>query len=262
MIVTHIKPLDEILTTLGDHKKILVLGCDGCTQPPRSLKEAEIYAEIINMAGKLKNKGYECKTATISRQCDNIVVAKNLPEMIEGVDAVLSMACGCGPQTMAEVFPKLSIIPAQNTQFMGSDNMGEATYHEKCRGCGDCVLFKTNNICPITRCSKNILNGPCGGTTAEGKCEVNSDLDCAWYLMYTLGKEQGKLPMIFNQFNPPRDWRPAGHGGPRTSKRENIDYMNVETDEKKAKKEAEEAKEAEKAANAEPSSSKSKEVKA
>lgn len=246
MIVTHIKPLDEILLTLGDYKKILVLGCDGCTQPPRSLKEAEIYAEIIEMAGKLKNKGYECKTATISRQCDNNVVSKNLPKDIEGMDAVLSMACGCGPQTIAEVFPDLKIVPAQNTQFMGSDNMEKATFSEKCRGCGDCVLFSTDNICPITRCSKNIMNGPCGGTTADGKCEVDPNTDCAWYLIYTRGKESGKLPPIFDQLNPPRDWRPAGHGGPRTSKRENIDYMTVEAEEKKAKEEAE------KAAGAEP----------
>lgn len=240
MIVTHVKPLDDILKYLEPHKKILVLGCDGCTQPPRSLKEAEIYAELIDIAGKLNNKGFECKTATISRQCDNQLVATNLPPELEGVDAVLSMACGIGPQTVAEVFPELKIIPAQDTLFMGSDNMAEATYFEKCRGCGDCVLFDTDNICPITRCSKNILNGPCGGTTADGKCEVDPDTDCAWYLIYNKGKERGKLPPIFDQLNPPRDWRSSGHSGPRKSKRENIDYKTVEAEEQAAAKAAEE----------------------
>jgi len=153
LIVTEIKPLDEILKYIEPYKKILVLGCDGCTQPPRSLKEAEIYGELIEIAGKLKNKGYECKTFTISRQCDNNIVAKNLPAELEGIDAVVSMACGCGPQTVANVLPDLKIFPAQNTLFMGSDKMEDATYFEKCRGCGDCVLFETNNVCPITRCS-------------------------------------------------------------------------------------------------------------
>ena len=105
MIVTEVKPLDEILGYIEPYKKILVLGCDGCTQPPRGLKEAEIYAELIAMAGKLKAKGYECSTGTISRQCDNKVDETNLAELFEEVDAVLSMACGCGPQTLAEVFP-------------------------------------------------------------------------------------------------------------------------------------------------------------
>ena len=204
--------------TRAGSKKILILGCDGCTQPPRSLKEAEVYAELIKIAGKLKNKGYECKTFTLSRQCDNTVVAKNLAPELDGIEAVLSMACGIGPQTVAEVYPDIRIFPAQNTLFMGSENMENATLYEKCRGCGECILFAAENICPITRCSKNILNGPCGGTTAEGKCEVDPDTDCAWYLIYERLKKRNDLT-IFKQINPPRDWRSAGHGGPRKSTR-------------------------------------------
>jgi len=222
VIVTKIKPLDEILMYLEPYKKILVLGCDGCTQPPRSLKEAEIYAEFIELEGKLNKRGYECKTFTVSRQCDNKILERNLPPELEGIDAVLSMACGIGPQTIAEVFPELRVLPAQNTLFMGSEKMEEAALFEKCRGCGDCVLYASDNICPITRCSKNILNGPCGGTTADGKCEVDPNTDCAWYLIYNRKSADGKLPAIFDQINPPRDWRPAGHGGPRKSTREEL----------------------------------------
>jgi hypothetical protein len=221
--------LEEILKYIEPYKKILVLGCDGCTQPPRGQKQAEIYAELIEMQGQLQNKGYECTTGTISRQCDNKVVETNLPEMFEGVDAVLSMACGCGPQTITEVFPDKIIIPAQNTLFMGSDKMEEATYFEKCRGCGNCVLFDSGNVCPIARCSKNILNGPCGGTTADGKCEVDPDTDCAWYLIYNIHKER-PLP-IYAQINPPRDWRSAGHCGPRRVKRPDIDINYEEPEE-------------------------------
>jgi len=118
----------EILKYLEPYKKILVLGCDGCTHPPRSLKEAEIYAELIEIAGKLNNKGFECKTTTISRQCDNHLVATNLPPEFEDVDAVLSMACGIGPQTIAEVFPELKIFPAQDTNSFPEHQLESAFF--------------------------------------------------------------------------------------------------------------------------------------
>jgi len=221
LIVTKVKPLDEILGFLEPYEKILVLGCDGCTQPPRSLKEAEIYAELIEIAGKLKNKGYECKTFTVSRQCDNHILLNNLTSELEGIDAVLSLACGIGPQTLAEVYPDIRIFPAQNTMFMGSEKMDEATLFEKCRSCGDCILYLTDNVCPIARCSKNILNGPCGGTTGDGKCEVDADIDCAWYLIYERLKANDKLSSL-TEIQPPKDWRPSGHGGPRRTTREEL----------------------------------------
>ena len=221
MIVTQMKPFDEILTFIEPYKRILVLGCDGCTQPPRSIKEAEIYAELINIAGKLNNKGYECKTFTVSRQCDNNILTKNLAPELDGVDAVLSLACGIGPQTIAEVFPDERIYPAQNTLFMGSEKMDDASLSEKCRSCGDCILYLTDNVCPITRCSKNILNGPCGGTTADGKCEVDPDMDCAWYLIHARLKSTGKLATL-EEIQPPKDWRISGHGGPRKSIRDEL----------------------------------------
>jgi hypothetical protein len=218
MIVTEEKPLEEILSFIEPYKNILVLGCDGCTQPPRSLKEADIYAELIKIAGKLKNKGYEVKTFTVSRQCDNNILKQNLTDRLEGMDVILSMACGIGPQTIVETFPEAVVYPAQNTVFMGSENMEEATLYEKCKACGYCVLHLTGGICPITRCSKNIMNGPCGGTTADGKCEVHKDTDCAWYLIYNRLKELGQMS-TFDDLQPVRDWRPGGHGGPRRSVR-------------------------------------------
>jgi len=215
------KPLEEIMTFLEPFENILVLGCDGCTQPPRSLREAEIYAGLIEIAGKLNKRGYQCRTFTVSRQCDNNILATNLTPELEGVEAVLSIACGIGPQTISEVFPTARVFPGQNTIFMGSENMEDAALIEKCRSCGDCVLYLTDNVCPISRCSKNILNGPCGGTTSDGKCEVDKDIDCAWYLIYERLKVNGKLDTL-NEIQPPKDWRPGGHGGPRRAIREEL----------------------------------------
>ena len=230
MIVTKLKPLEEILGFIEKYEKILVLGCDGCTQPPRSIKEAEVCAELIEIAGKLNNRGHICNTFTVSRQCDNNILIKNLAPELEGIDAVLSLACGIGPQTMAEVFPDLRIFPGQNTIFMGSEKMEEATLFEKCRSCGDCILYLTDNVCPITRCSKNILNGPCGGTTGDGKCEVDKDIDCAWYLIYERLKAADKLSTL-EEILPPKDWRPSGHGGPRRTIREELLMVEEEVKE-------------------------------
>ena len=221
MIVTKEKPLDEILGFLEPYKNILVLGCDGCTQPPRGLKEAEVMGELITLAGKLKNKGFEVKTFTVSRTCDNNILRRNLTPELEGIDAVLSMACGIGPQTIVEVFPDVKVFPGQNTYCYGSDNMEEATFHERCLGCGNCIIYLTDGICPIARCSKNLLNGPCGGTTGDGKCEVSKDTDCAWYLIYKLLEARGQLDRLI-EIQPIKDWSTSWHGGPRHITRDDL----------------------------------------
>lgn len=220
MIVTQEKPLEEILGFIEPFKKILVLGCDGCTQPPRSLKEAEVYAELIQLAGKLEDKGYECKAWTVSRQCDNNILQNNLTPELEGIDVVLSMACGIGPQTIVEVFPELIVFPAQNTLFMGSEEMEQATLSEKCAGCGNCILDETGGICPIARCSKSLLNGPCGGSN-NGKCEIGPDVPCGWQLIYDRLNTLGRLEVL-EEIKPPKDWSTSRDGGPRKIIREDM----------------------------------------
>ncbi|MDQ7778092.1 MAG: methylenetetrahydrofolate reductase C-terminal domain-containing protein [Planctomycetota bacterium] len=211
MIVTQEKPIDEILGFIEPFKRVLVLGCDGCTQPPRGLKEAEVCAELIRLAGTLKSKGIECRTFTVSRQCDNNILKKNLAPQMEGIDAVLSMACGIGPQTIVEVFPTAHVFPAQNTLCMGSENMEQATFAARCQGCGNCILDRTGGICPITQCAKSLQNGPCGGTR-EGKCETSKEIACGWQLIFDRMKALGRLQELV-KFMPPKDWSTSIHGG-------------------------------------------------
>jgi len=216
MIVTKEKTLEEILGFLSPHKKILIVGCDGCTQPPRGLKEAKTYAMLIEMGGKLKNKQFQCKATTVAKQCDNHICATTLTPQAEGVDAVLSLACGAGVQTLTEVFPEIPVYPGQNTVFIGSQERESGTLHEKCKACGDCILGETGGICPVTTCPKGIMNGPCGGCV-NGKCEVPFEVrdekgnvietiekDCAWYLIYDKLKKLGRLD-LFRRYRPPRN---------------------------------------------------------
>ena len=230
MIVTKEKALEEILHLLAAHKKILVVGCDGCTTPTRGLREAKTYAMLVEMGGKLKDKEFQCRSTTIGKQCDNYEISTSLTPQIQDADAILSLACGVGVQTLTEVFPTIPTYPAQDTVFLGSQDRDNAAMHEKCRACGECLLGETGGICLITRCAKGLLNGPCGGQV-KGKCEAGGwKNDCAWILIYNRLKERNELD-LFRKFRIPRDYRISEH--PR--------QLNVEmASEKKVKTETKE----------------------
>ncbi|MCR4403894.1 MAG: methylenetetrahydrofolate reductase C-terminal domain-containing protein [Candidatus Acetothermia bacterium] len=206
MIVTAEKPLEEVLAFLAPYQRILVLGCQGCFQPPRGLKEAEAYLPKLEATGKA------ARAATLARQCDAKLVAAKLGEQLSGplgdAEAVLSLACGVGVQMVSAAFPEVPVFPAQNTMFIGGEG-AEGAFLEFCSGCGDCLLGRTGGICPITRCSKSLLNGPCGGSQ-EGRCEVDPSLECAWHLIYERLKALGRLDSLAEIWGV-RDWS----GGPR-----------------------------------------------
>jgi len=215
MIITKEKPLDEILELLEPFSKVLVVGCDGCVQPPRGLREAETYASLIEMASKARGKQIECSAITVSRQC----CEEGLPNWVkpDGFDAMLSMACGIGVQVMNIIFPEIPTFPAQNTVFMGAEEKREGRMYELCRACGDCVLGETGGICPRTRCAKGLMNGPCGGCVG-GKCEVTVQIkdwkgevveevqnDCAWYLIFERLRMLGRAD-LFRKLRDPTDF--------------------------------------------------------
>jgi hypothetical protein len=124
--------------------------------------------------------------------------------MIPKFDALVSIACGAGVQFVAERHPETPVFPGLNTVFVGVDRE-VGWYEENCRTCGECVLAETGGICPITRCAKGLFNGPCGGTTLEGKCEVDSEIPCAWYEIHGRLKKQNRLDCIM-EIKPAREW--------------------------------------------------------
>ena len=195
MIVTAQKPLEEILDFLSPYGDILIAGCDGCTQPPRGLREAQTLGELIELAGRLRGGDFRIKVTTVAKQCDSYLTVTTLKSQTEDVEAILSLSCGLGVQTIAEVLPDVPVFPAQNTLFIGTEIREEGTFEERCAACGDCILSLTGGICPIARCAKGLLNGPCGGAT-NGKCEVDPEKDCAWYLIIKRLEKLGKLDVL------------------------------------------------------------------
>ncbi len=205
MIITSLKPLDEILDSIYPYRRVLIAGCDGCTQPPRGLREAKTLSQLLELAGKLKGKDMEFEVTTVVKQCDSFLTASALKPQVEGVEAVLSLACGAGPQIVAELFPDLPVLPAQNTHFIGAEDREGGIMEANCSACGDCLLALTGGICPVTRCTKGLLNGACGGAR-NGKCELDPEKDCGWELIYQRLERLGKLDRI-KEIRPPRNYQ-------------------------------------------------------
>ncbi len=218
MIVAEQKPIKEILDILPEANKLLVVGCDTCVTVclAGGEKEVKVLSAAIRMSNKKINNVTE---ASIERQCDKEFI-EEIALDVNKSDVVLSMACGAGVQMMSDYFPDKIILPALNTLFIGS-NEDAGYWLERCLGCGDCVLDLTAGICPRTRCSKGLMNGPCGGSQ-DAKCEVDlENLDCGWNLIYNRLKELNMLDrMMENQ--PPQDWSKSHDGGPRRLIREDV----------------------------------------
>lgn len=206
MIVGEKKPLEEIKEMIRGYKKVLNVGCGGCTSICLSggQKEVGLLNEELANLFKQENDSIQIDGFTIERQC-NAMFYSELDEIVRSYDAIVSMACGAGVQFLAERYPEKHAYPALNTIFVGADRE-TGWYEENCRSCGDCVLGETGGICPVTRCAKSIFNGPCGGTSLEGKCEVSKDTPCAWFEIFERLKKQNRLENII-KIKPAREWR-------------------------------------------------------
>lgn len=211
MIVADRKPFDEIKEMVKNFKKVLNVGCGGCTSICLSggQKEVGILNEELKKAFELDHIPLQIDSFTIERQC-NADFYPLLDEMMKPYEAILSMACGAGVQFMADRYPEKLVFPALNTIFVGVDrDLG--WFEENCRTCRECVLGETAGICPVTRCAKSLFNGPCGGTSREGKCEVNKDTPCAWFEIHKRLKQQNRLENIL-KIKPAREWRNQTQG--------------------------------------------------
>ena len=220
MIVGKQKPVDEIWEMIKGYKNVLVFGCNTCVAVCHEggNKEAEMLASLLRMKAKQEGLEMEITDGGIERQCEHEYY-EAAREQIESADAVLSIACGAGIQFTSEKFPESIILPGLNTTFIGVVD-APGIFDERCQMCGDCILHLTGGICPIARCSKSILNGPCGGSE-NGVCEINPDVPCGWQLIYDRLKGQGRLELL-NEIIPPKNWKSARDGGPRKQSREDL----------------------------------------
>ncbi|MBI4775216.1 MAG: methylenetetrahydrofolate reductase C-terminal domain-containing protein [Deltaproteobacteria bacterium] len=220
MITAESKPIDEIIEYIRPYRRIILAGCNECVTvcAAGGRKEVGILSSVLQMARMKSGEPLDVTEITLERQCDPEYVEELAP-IIDRAEAVVSMACGCGVQEVARRFKNLPVFPAVNTKFMGASER-QGVWAERCQGCGECVLAVTGGICPIARCSKRLLNGPCGGST-HGKCEINPDTDCAWQLIWDRLNALG-LQDRYEDIMEAKDWRTSRDGGPRKIIKEDL----------------------------------------
>ncbi len=218
MITAEQKPIDEIREMIAPYKLILALGCGSCVAECASggEKETAMLASALRMAARMKGEDVIIEEKTIDRQCVKEFVIE-LSDIIDRYDAILSLGCGAGVQAVADMYPELPVIPALNTEFLG-ETKDQGLWVESCVGCGDCMLYYFGGVCPLARCSKQLLNGPCGGSM-NGKCEINPEVDCAWQLIIDRLTSFGALERL-EKIYPPKDWSKKQGSGPRKIVRE------------------------------------------
>lgn len=221
------KPIEEVLGYLNGEKKVVIMGCGGCA----TIFHTGGIKQVKEMAQRLKEEGKEilaeiglpfgvfCCYLPMSS-----MFVKEHQREFEECAAVLMMSCGDGLQAVREFLERelgitKPIYPSNDA--LGFFGEGPREFIEKCQGCGECELGKTAGICPLTQCAKGLLNGPCGGSE-NGKCEVDSDKDCAWYLIYKRLETMGRLDEM-HKINKPHDWSKAVR--PRKLEVEPIDLM-------------------------------------
>ncbi len=218
MIVAQRKSIPDLLSIVEKHENVLVLGCGTCVTVclAGGQREVSIIASALRMAARINGLTMAVDEHTIERQCDNVFL-EQATEAIKMADAVLSLGCGAGVQALAERFADKPVYAGLDTTFIGIlEERGIWT--EKCAACGSCVLHVYGGICPVTRCAKHMLNGPCSGSR-EDRCEVDADRPCAWQLIYKRLKDIGQLDRL-KEIRPPKNWRPSLSGGCRTIVRE------------------------------------------
>ncbi|MDI3281056.1 MAG: methylenetetrahydrofolate reductase C-terminal domain-containing protein, partial [Bacillota bacterium] len=166
---------------------------------------------LLQAAGEERGVPYQLSSALVARQCDPRYL-DSLDRLLDEAEACLSLGCGIGVQFLAERYPDKRVVPGLDTVF-GGGVTAPGVWEERCVLCGECILGQTAGICPLTRCAKKLLNGPCGGAV-NGRCEVASETECAWEKIYQRLWSWGRQEAL-EEIIPPKDWSRSESGGPR-----------------------------------------------
>lgn len=216
MIITKQKDRNSILETIQKYQSFFLIGCSECA----SLCGTGNEAALKDMAEFLKGNGKTVTGMVVPKTgCQTLgtkIELKKDREACQAADAIIVMSCGAGTQSAVEIFPDKPVFPSNDSLFLGNMTRFQM-FDERCSLCGECVIGMTAGICPVTNCPKGLLVGPCGGMN-EGKCEVNSDIPCAWVRIYERQKTLGNLDQM-KEILEPKNWS-AGRMPGRLSTRE------------------------------------------
>ncbi len=218
MIVGKRKNLDELATKISGMDSILIAGCRACMTVCHSGGEKQVdeLASELELDALRHHTTLTIRTAMVERQCDR-EFNEDLAVIVPSIKAIITLGCGAGAQTLASMFPNTLIIPGINTQFIGSHTQN-MQWDEYCLGCGNCTIDTFGGYCPISRCSKSLQNGPCGGSQ-EDHCECDPEIECIWQRIIEKLTQQGNLDTL-QEIRPPKNWCTSRFNEPRRRKLE------------------------------------------
>ena len=202
MIVTKQKNFDAILDAVG-RGPVFIVGCSECATLCGTGGEDQVLA----MKKALEKQQIPVTGSMILDPACHLQNDKRLMKTcskeIQQAAKILMLACGNGGQTVAELLTDKEVISGTDTLFLG-EIVHANEFQKRCSLCGDCLVDSFAGFCPVSRCPKSMLNGPCGGSS-KGNCEVEKGLPCVWDQMYQSLKRCGKLPAL-KVIQPPKDW--------------------------------------------------------
>ncbi len=189
MLITELKAKEAILSLAQG--KVFIINCHGCKEIYFPVKEAEALQQELVEAGKV--------TGILTT--DYICNIDNLPIRLEHhkaalaeADAVLVFSCGVGVQTVSEFLAPKKVYACCDTYHLPG-YQGVTPLEHDCQQCGECFLNITGGICPLTACSKSLVNGQCGGAK-NGMCEVDPSMECGWERIIRRLTEVGRLDAL------------------------------------------------------------------
>ncbi|MCJ2514001.1 MAG: methylenetetrahydrofolate reductase C-terminal domain-containing protein [Candidatus Thermoplasmatota archaeon] len=202
MIITKSKNINNIINQINQ-ESVFIIGCSECATICKTGGENEIskLEKLLTKQG-INVIGSVILEPACHKLNDKRILNKYKKEL-KDIKQIITLSCGNGAQTISEIFEDKEVISGTDTIFLGQiKHINE--FEKKCNLCGNCIIDKYDGLCPITRCPKNMLNGPCGGSI-EGKCEIDNNMDCIWHLIYKKLKKKNRLKEL-REINEPFDW--------------------------------------------------------
>jgi len=189
MLITELKAKETILSLVTG--KVFIINCHGCKEIRFPEKEAEELQKELADAGKVTGiitTDYICNPENMKLRLSKHAAA------IEAADVVLVFSCGVGVQTVSEYLDGKKVCAACDTYALPG-YQGVTPLEHDCKQCGECFLNLTGGICPLTACSKSLVNGQCGGAK-DGKCEVDPSMECGWERIQKRLAQIGRLDAL------------------------------------------------------------------
>lgn len=197
MIASSKKPLEEVLDMLSDARSVFIIGCGDCATQCQTGGDVEVE----EMTAALREAGKTVTGSVVPDVTCNVLDTARLlrkqKEQVAGADAILVLSCGTGVQAVADTQETTPVFPGINSLF-SAITARKGQIYERCVCCSDCVVGDYAGICPIARCPKGQLHGPCGGYD-DGKCEVDREQDCVWALIFERAEKTGQLEALLEK---------------------------------------------------------------